>query len=82
MRYSASVHSKLTIDKNGTKLEELNVSSNGYRNREMLNEAIKDFNKDRVSETYEDTPDWRVDLWYHMYFDFLRRLRRWRRYRL
>lgn len=82
MTYSASVHSKLTIDKDGTQLRELDVKSNGYEDRDKLNDAIKNFNKDSVLETYKDTPDWRVDLWNYMYFNFLRRLKRWKKYRL
>jgi len=81
--YSASVSSKLLIDKDGTRLEGMNVDVTGFRDVQLLGNALDSYNKEELSENYkENEDDWRSNLWYSLYFNLLKRLRRWRNYHL
>jgi len=82
--YSVSVGSKMYIDeKNGNvRLEKLKVDSDGYRNQSLLEEGKEMFNEGKsFVERYTEieSGNWRIPLWFYLYYGMLRRLQRWRR---
>ena len=83
MRYSASVHTAMTIDEknNNVALNEFDVRTSGYRNKDRLDEAKRKYNSgEEIPEKYNipEYHDWRNPIWYRMYFDMIKRLERWK----
>ena len=66
--YHMSVSKNMTIDKEGnTKLESVDVQVNGYRNQEILERAIRGYNRnDKIPEPHEPK-DWIEETWNYLF---------------
>ena len=81
--YSTSVHSKMVFeDKKEPKLSEMDIEVDGYKNRgELAN--LPRYYKDELllkDPVYRD--EWRKSLWYAMFHDMVKRMKRWKTKRL
>ena len=94
MDYSASVSSRMYIDRSGTRVEHMDVKVDGFKDDQALSDATSDYNRgeeiaDRWERTHEGVrpagspelrpEDWRYRLWWTLYAGMLNNLRRWRR---
>lgn len=76
----------MTFNEKGPKVERASINVNGYSDNQKLHEinnkyvrniGKENFERECVEERYFDR-DWRVPIWYNMYEDMRRRLRRWK----
>lgn len=97
MEYSASVRSRMTIDRRGNRLDSMDVEVGGYRDNQALSAAVDGYNRgsevadrwERMHEGMRPTgnpeltrKDWRYGLWWMLYAGMAGTLRRWRKRRL
>jgi hypothetical protein len=78
--YRASVSSRMTIDKDGTRLDNLDVDVDGWRDPGALEQERVSYN--RGDETPYRLRDRCPSLWYYLLYGMSSRLRRWRYRRL
>ena len=76
--YSTYVNTKMTIDKEGTKLDELDIDVCGYKDETALNNSKIDYIKETDTKHKTYFQDWRAPLWYTLFSDMRKRLKRWR----
>jgi len=78
---SVSVHSRIVLGESGARVENLDIRSNGYRNKKYLRRGISDYNVGKRIERKYNTLNYRTldeRRWYHMYYSMMDALRRWR----
>lgn len=81
--YSVSVKSTISIINKKTRLEDVDIRTDGFRDNKSLSEFKKSYNEDRdiKDHKYESRNDWRISIWYSLFEDMRRALSRWRRRR-
>jgi len=81
MIYQSKISSKITINhKTGnTRLEELDINVNGYKDRKKLRKAKETYNKDReMKEKLEERDDWPKGMWYYLFEEYFKILRNYK----
>lgn len=76
--YSTYVSTKMTIDKEGTTLDEFDIGVCGYKDKKALNDARINYKRETDSSHKTYFQDWRAPIWYILFGDMKKRLRRWR----
>jgi hypothetical protein len=78
--YKVNVKSRLIISEKGSKLDEVDIKVNGYRDSSALKYFKEKYNKgEEVKEIEYDGKDWRGMLWYNkLYRDMIRVLKKWK----
>lgn len=76
--YSTYVNTKMTIDSKGTRLDELDIGVCGYKDEIALKHSNIDYMKETDIKHKTYFQDWRAPLWYMLFSDMKKRLRRWR----
>ena len=82
--YSVSVKSKILITDKKTRLEDIYVRADDFRDDRSLNEFKKIYNEDKdTSEDhrYEVKHDWRTHIYYNLFEDMRRALLKWKKRR-
>ncbi len=77
--YTASASFSMTIENGKTELKSFDVEFNGYRNGDLLERALTDYNEPRQSEHNKigriknDADD---EFWYYLYYRIISKMRK------